>query len=673
MYEHKEIDPTGTGDGFPYGLAGMASMTSLRNLNDDALDAQEEYLSKMMEESNQQFVEKEERAWKRFLNEFAKEEGFKNGNALIDFRRKEAQQMFDDGEIDEVPEDDDELLSDVREDFYRLYDPATGKTRDINELQQFDDIPDQEYVDQIVDEDAVDDPFEWEEEEVVNWLIDNGLKKYAKAFEREAIDGRTLLVDINKTNLKRDLGVKSVHINKMMTLISELQLMSDGYDTFANETGAAMPGMTRMASVLNPASMNAHKGAGPRTDYDIEYAGGRHMEDDDEVDFVLSEEEKAFGENFWQIDELFNALDVHGTGVLDLPTFKHGLLALEVDMNDEQMEATFRNIAENEGSSEEVRYRGFLKWVQYVDYMQEQQKRYAQKVLDAIPKVAANRRQYVTRAAMVIKYGKKYNNSKRDINNYLLNKGLQRSEIVAAWKQYRFHPRSIRDIDFKSMMGKKGKLVDMAVRDPNNVEPFDPFKLYKLMQRAGFKGPGSKEFNDLDYLRAAGDGARISSIKCWFDQRSAYFNGLQVTYECSNKQTLEGHKNWIKKGEVQMDEMQFRPKEVLLSVTVYFAHFVCGMRFETDKRDRLFGSDAARTSTTLVAPTGTSIMAFYGSISQLFETIGCYLVVDETPRKRKAKNQHEHRRSGTHDFLKQKNTSPFTLNVEGGAGTTSKR
>merc|ERR1712156_575642 len=73
----------------------------------------------------------------------------------------------------------------------------------------------------------------------------------------------------------------------------------------------------------------------------------------------------------------------------------------------------------------------------------------------------------------VIKYAQKYNNSKREINNYLQNKGLQRAEILAAWKQYRFNPGAISDLDFKSMIGKKGKLIDMAIIDPEHVQPFD--------------------------------------------------------------------------------------------------------------------------------------------------------------------------------------------------------
>merc|ERR1719410_2863315 len=94
----------------------------------------------------------------------------------------------------------------------------------------------------------------------------------------------------------------------------------------------------------------------------------------------------------------------------------------------------------------------------------------------------------------------------------------------------------------------------------------------------------------------------------------------------------------VKQGDYIEDEMRFNPKEGLTAITVYFAHFVCGIRFYTDKREKLIGSDWARTSTTLVAPAGTCIMAFYGSIGRLFETIGCYVVVNDQIKSNNSKS-----------------------------------
>mmetsp|Transcript_25903 Transcript_25903/g.22643 ORF Transcript_25903/g.22643 Transcript_25903/m.22643 type:complete len:1251 (-) Transcript_25903:273-4025(-) len=588
----------------------VVAMNITLNLND-----QEEYLQDLADKEQELWEEREERAWRKYLNQRAKDEGYKKGKDLLKARRNEAKQQVKDGIIPDVPEDE-ELLEDIRDDFYRLYDPATGQIRDEDELD--DEYGNQEYLDEVADEQAVDDPFEWSEEEVADWLKQEGLKKYAKQFKKEGIDGRVLLIDLNKTNLKRDLGVKSVHVDKLMRGIQELRLGSPGYDDWKISQGI-------VDDEPKGAQYNINKGA---QNIDDEFDVDHDPNYNEEEDFELTEEEKQFGEQFWALDELFNILDIHGTGELDRAAFKHGLHALKVELSDDDMDNVFRQIC-NDDKTEFITYRAFIQYLQFTDFLGAQSQKYAQDILAALPRVAANRRQYVTRAAMVIKYAQKYNNTKTEINNYLQNKGLQRAEIDAAWKQYRFNPKAIRDIDFKSLIGRKGKLIDMAIRDPDNVEPFDDFTLYKLLKRAGFKAFGSKEFNDLDYLRAAGYGARIFSIKCWYDPQSQFFNGLQVIYQCANGEKLKGGRNMVRQGQYVEDEMVFQKNEVLCSITVYFAHFVCGVLFETDKRTRLFGSDLGQSSTTLAAPMGTQIMAFYGSISRLFETIGCYVVVSD--------------------------------------------
>merc|ERR1719461_2673395 len=517
----------------------------------------------------------------------------------------------------------------------------------------------------------MDDPFEWTDEEVSDWLKQIGLKKYAKQFGKEGIDGKVLLVDLNKTNLKRDLGVKSVHVDKIMRGIQELRTQSDGYDDWRISQGIVDEPMQNNVS---------HKVKNIDDEYDVQLDDENEDEmdlkamEEDGDDFVLSQEEKAFGEQCWALDELFNILDIHGSGELNRAAFKHGLHALQVELSDDDMDAVFRQII-NDDKAEFITYKAFIQYLQFTDFLGTQSQKYAQDILAALPRVAANRRQYVTRAAMVIKYAQKYNNTKTEINNYLQNKGLQRAEIDAAWKQFRFNSKAIRDIDFKALIDKKGKLIDMAIRDPSNVAPFDDFSLYKLLKRAGFKAFGSKEFNDLDYLRAAGDGARIWSIKCWFEPRSDFFNGLQITYECANKKQLKGGKNMVRQGDFKEDEMRFKKDEVLVSVTVYFAHFVCGIRFQTDKRDRLFGSEFARMSTTLVAPAGTCIMAFYGSIGRLFETIGCYVVTDHNSKGHRSAH---HARSGTKNLQsnrKKQNKHVKTMTQAEGdsAGTTHSR
>merc|ERR1712176_1422637 len=154
------------------------------------------------------------------------DEGFKKGKDLLKYRRNEAKEQVKMGQLDEVPEDE-ELLEDLRDDFYRLYDPATGELRDEEDLSDDEHLHE---LSELEDEEAVDDPFEWTDDEVSGWLKSIGLKKYAKQFGKEGIDGKVLLVDLNKTNLKRDLGVKSVHVDKIMRGIQELRVTSQGYD-----------------------------------------------------------------------------------------------------------------------------------------------------------------------------------------------------------------------------------------------------------------------------------------------------------------------------------------------------------------------------------------------------------------------------------------------------------
>ena len=340
------------------------------------------------------------------------------------------------------------------------------------------------------------------------------------------------------------------------------------------------------------------------------------------------------------------------------------------------MDHVFRQIINDDtGKQEFITYKAFINYLQFTDFLGSQSAKYAQDILGALPRVAANRRQYVTRAAMVIKYATKYNNTKTEINNYLLNKGLQRTEIDAAWKQYRFNPKAIRDIDFKSLIGRKGKLIEMAIRDPDNVKPFNDYTLYKLLKRAGFKSFGSKPFDDLDYLRAAGLGAKIFSIKCWYDPQSQFFNGMQVIYQCANKEKLKGGRNMVRQGQYVEDEMVFQKNEILVSVTVYFQHFICGILFETDKRNRLFGSDLGQTSTTLCAPSGTALMAFYGSTNRLFETIGCYVTANN--KGHNSKNQSGVKNLSQNKAKIKKHQSQRSVNVnnieeegDGGSGTT---
>ncbi len=113
------------------------------------------------------------------------------------------------------------------------------------------------------------------------------------------------------------------------------------------------------------------------------------------------------------------------------------------------------------------------------------------------------------------------------------------------------------------------------------------------------------------------------------------------------------------------DEMVFQKNEILTSITICFAHFVCGVLFETDKRNRLFGSDIGRSSTTLAAPSGTCLMEFYGSIGGLFETIGCYVVVNDGNRGNKNKQTGVTKLSQNKNKIKKHQSQHSVLNQVG--------
>lgn len=581
------------------------------------IDEQEEYLQSLAEKEQDSWDQKEESAWRKYLNRRAQEEGFRKAKDLLKHRRRQAKDDLNDGKIEVIPQDE-ELLGDIRDDFYRLFNHVNGRMREEEEYKREEKeeiLLDIHELENILDESLIDDPFEWSEDEVCNWLITLGLKKkYGKIFKKEVIDGRVLLIDMNKTNLRRDLMVKSIHIEKIVRSIHDLRDRSDGYDEWKISQG-----MDEEKVILNRVQID--------DEYDVDF--DEDIDNDgDNGHWQLTEEEKQLGEQFWALDELFNILDIYKIGSLDFAAFKHGLHALEVELTDDEMSDVFRQI--DQQNTGYITYKGFVKYLQFTDFLPSQSQKYASDIMSAIPRVAANRRQYATRAAMVIKYATQYNNTKTEINNYLLNKGLTRAEIDAAWKQFRFNPKAIRDIDFKSMIGKKGKLVDMTIQDPMHVQSFNDYALYKLLKRAGFKSTLSKEFNDLMYLRASGDKCRIYSIRCLFDINSRFFNGLQVTYECANGERIKGGRNYCKTGQPIDDIFIFQKNEILLSITVFFAHFVCGVQFETNVRNAvLFGSDEGRSSIILSAPIGTCIMAFYGSIGRLVETLGVYIMVSD--------------------------------------------
>jgi len=90
------------------------------------------------------------------------------------------------------------------------------------------------------------------------------------------------------------------------------------------------------------------------------------------------------------------------------------------------------------------------------------------------------------------------------------------------------------------------------------------------------------------------------------------------------------------------DELTFHHDEFIVSIIVYFAHFISGIQIETNRTTKLFGVGVEKNTNPnnatqiLAAPQGAAIMGFYGSFSRLFETIGCYCVTLDSSKYRKS-------------------------------------
>ena len=71
----------------------------------------------------------------------------------------------------------------------------------------------------------------WTVKEVCFWLSQIHLDKYITAFRDQIIDGSILVRDLNESMLLNDLGVKRLHVNKLMREIKKLRAkskMNDG-------------------------------------------------------------------------------------------------------------------------------------------------------------------------------------------------------------------------------------------------------------------------------------------------------------------------------------------------------------------------------------------------------------------------------------------------------------
>merc|ERR1712178_621350 len=63
--------------------------------------------------------------------------------------------------------------------------------------------------------------WKWSSEKVASWLDESELGMYKEAFKKEGVDGEGLL-DLDEECCKTDLGVKSMHLKKLLRLIGGL-------------------------------------------------------------------------------------------------------------------------------------------------------------------------------------------------------------------------------------------------------------------------------------------------------------------------------------------------------------------------------------------------------------------------------------------------------------------
>jgi len=64
---------------------------------------------------------------------------------------------------------------------------------------------------------------EWTEYEVVHWIEQMGMERYARYFAQENVDGAMLLEDVDEDLLTSNLGVRSIHAKKIMREINNLK------------------------------------------------------------------------------------------------------------------------------------------------------------------------------------------------------------------------------------------------------------------------------------------------------------------------------------------------------------------------------------------------------------------------------------------------------------------
>merc|ERR1719203_1257434 len=77
---------------------------------------------------------------------------------------------------------------------------------------------------------------DWSVKEVCYWLNRIHLDKYMKSFRDQIIDGSILLRDLDQMMLENELGIKRLHVKKIMREINKLKNQSLKFKKQSNDT-----------------------------------------------------------------------------------------------------------------------------------------------------------------------------------------------------------------------------------------------------------------------------------------------------------------------------------------------------------------------------------------------------------------------------------------------------
>jgi len=553
-----------------------------------------------------------------------------------------------------------------------------GQKVSLNNLV-YSDLPDKEEL--SLNEEAtsqlIDDPWDWSVEDVSRWLMSVQLEQYADIFKEDMVDGRLLITDISDTDELADLNVKKIHMEKIMREIEFLRSRSPMYDIYQEEhqevkadgeehelkidlltLPSTVPGLRELS-----ASLSSERGlvqeqtnhlATPPGALEISSSlscinmrgssrESHSCELTDPSPRGSSGDSKKLGIKDGErlsrprrsltmlnsLGDLFSKLTVKKGGKLTIDEFSTGLDSLGVDFTSRKVENIFMQL--DKGGKGYITVNEWLGYLSCTDVLTMPRRRRTKlSIHEAIPKLAEMRKQFVERGAMVIKYSLKHNKPKKEIADFLLRKGLTKDEIRESWRMLQRNEAVVPDIAV-AVDGDKN-FDELKQKVAKQVRPFDDFRLLKIMRRAGLKSNRTYPFNDLETLREAGLNGRIDCINFWYDENKSYFRGMRVDYLTEDGLRVEAGKHFAETGSWTEIEFPLTEGEFIIELGVWTNIYIMGLRFLTSKREEFFGSKKGASSVfKLIAPKGSGIIAFYGSMGTLLESIGCYVLRLDQP------------------------------------------